>query len=152
MRKTKGTKKLTVSALAVGVSLWIGMVSEAGCGSMCGPKKGHDHDSSSGDHSGSKTYGDHKHTSGKAEASPEAGKPPVKPYPLDYCLVSKEKLGEMGDPFVMVHEGQEIKFCCKGCVKKFNADPAKYLEILKKSKTPPKDKKPEGHDHSGHNH
>lgn len=52
----------------------------------------------------------------------------VKPYKLDTCIVSDEKLGEMGKPFVFVHEGQEIKLCCKDCRKKFDKDPAKYLK------------------------
>lgn len=55
-----------------------------------------------------------------------------KPYPLDTCLVSGEKLGSMGKPFVIVHEGQEIAFCCKKCKPKFDADPAKYLAKLPK--------------------
>ncbi len=53
-----------------------------------------------------------------------------KPYPLDTCLVSGEKLGSMGDPVVINHEGQEIKFCCDTCIPKFKKDPAKYLEKL----------------------
>lgn len=61
-----------------------------------------------------------------------AESPKVKPYPLDTCLVSGEKLGEMGKPVVFVHEGQEIKVCCKPCKPKFLKDPAKYLEKLKK--------------------
>jgi hypothetical protein len=56
-----------------------------------------------------------------------------KPYPLDKCIVSDEKLGEMGEPFVFVHEGQEIKLCCKPCQKDFKKDPAKYLKKLPKS-------------------
>jgi hypothetical protein len=55
-------------------------------------------------------------------------KAPVKPYQLQTCLVSGEKLGEMGDPVVAVYEGQEIKFCCASCKKKVDADPAKYLK------------------------
>ena len=54
----------------------------------------------------------------------------AKPYPLDTCLVSGKKLGSMGDPVVMNHEGQEIKFCCDSCVPKFKMDPAKYLSKL----------------------
>lgn len=52
------------------------------------------------------------------------------PYPLDTCLVSGEKLGSMGDPVSLVHEGQEIKFCCDHCIPKFEKDPAKYLSML----------------------
>lgn len=54
----------------------------------------------------------------------------VKPYKLDTCIVSGEKLGEMGEPFVFVYQGQEIKLCCKSCKKKFDQDPAKYLKKL----------------------
>lgn len=54
----------------------------------------------------------------------------VKPYPLDTCAVSDEKLDSMGSPFVFTHEGQEIKLCCKSCKKDFDADPRKYLTKL----------------------
>ncbi len=58
------------------------------------------------------------------------------PYPLDYCVVSGEKLGgDMGDPvtFVYTNNGynQEIKFCCSMCQPKFIKDPDKYLKIIK---------------------
>ena len=56
----------------------------------------------------------------------------TKPYPSKICLVTDNKLGSMGKPYRIVHEGQEIKFCCKPCLKKFNADPAKYLAKLKR--------------------
>lgn len=54
----------------------------------------------------------------------------VKPYPLKTCIVSGEKLGEMGEPVVFVKDGQEIKLCCKNCRPKFDAEPAKYLSKL----------------------
>lgn len=63
-----------------------------------------------------------------AEASPESAS--ARPYPLEVCLVSGEKLGSMGDPTSLVHEGQEIKFCCDHCEPKFKKDPAKYLSKL----------------------
>ena len=63
-----------------------------------------------------------------------AKKEEVKPYKLDTCIVSGEKLGEMGEPFVFTHEGQEIKLCCKSCKKKFDKDPAKYLQKLEEKK------------------
>lgn len=49
------------------------------------------------------------------------------PWPLDTCIVSGEKLGSMGDPIILIHEGREVRFCCQGCVGTFKADPAKYL-------------------------
>ena len=55
----------------------------------------------------------------------------VKPYTLEKCVVSDEKLGEMGKPFVFTYEGQEIKLCCKSCQKDFKKDPAKYMKKLK---------------------
>ena len=61
-----------------------------------------------------------------------------KPYPLDKCIVSDEKLGEMGKPFVFTHEGQEIKLCCKSCQKDFKKDPAKYLKKLEAAGKPDK--------------
>ena len=55
----------------------------------------------------------------------------VKPYPLDYCLVSGDKLGgDMGKPIVTVYHGQEIKFCCKDCPPDFKKDPEKYMKKL----------------------
>lgn len=52
-------------------------------------------------------------------------------YPLTTCVVSGEKLGEMGEPFIHVHEGTTVKFCCKSCLKDFNEDPAKYIAMIK---------------------
>ena len=60
-----------------------------------------------------------------------AGK--AKPYPLDTCIVSDEKLDSMGEPFVFTYEGQEIKLCCKSCQKDFKKTPNKYLSKLKKA-------------------
>jgi hypothetical protein len=53
-----------------------------------------------------------------------------KPYPLDKCVVSDEKLGEHGKPYVFTHEGQEIKLCCKDCLKDFKNEPEKYLKKI----------------------
>ena len=60
------------------------------------------------------------------------------PYPLDTCLVSGEKLGGDPDmqPYTFVHEGQEIKLCCKSCLKDFNKDPGKYLAKLQPAQMP----------------
>lgn len=57
----------------------------------------------------------------------------AKPYPLKVCVVSNEGLDEMGGPTTIVYEGQEVKFCCKKCVKKFNADPAKYMKVIQEA-------------------
>ena len=56
----------------------------------------------------------------------------AKPYPLAKCLVSGNDLDSMGGPITKVYNGQEIKFCCKPCIKKFEANQAKYLAKLPK--------------------
>lgn len=55
------------------------------------------------------------------------------PYPLDKCVVSDEKLGDHGKPYVFTHEGQEIKMCCKSCLKDFKKEPAKYLKKIEEA-------------------
>ena len=57
----------------------------------------------------------------------------LKPYPLDTCAVSGEKLGEMGKPVVYEYKDREIKFCCKDCIKDFKKDPAKYVKKLEEA-------------------
>jgi len=54
----------------------------------------------------------------------------AKRYPLDYCLVTDNELGSMGKVITKVYDGQQIKFCCKPCVGKFEKNPAKYLAKL----------------------
>ncbi|GEP45814.1 hypothetical protein [Brevifollis gellanilyticus] len=56
----------------------------------------------------------------------------VKPYPLKTCVVSGNELGSMGKPIKKVYDSQEIIFCCKPCIKKFEANPTKYLGKLPK--------------------
>jgi YHS domain-containing protein len=54
----------------------------------------------------------------------------AKPYPLEKCVVSGEKLGEMGKPYTFKHEGREVQLCCKDCLKDFKKDPAKYMKKI----------------------
>ncbi len=51
-------------------------------------------------------------------------------YPLETCLVTGEKLGSMGDPFVFKYQGKTVKFCCSSCIKEFNTDTAKFMNML----------------------
>ena len=53
------------------------------------------------------------------------------PYKLTTCVVTDNELGSMGDPVSIVHEGQVVKFCCEPCIKKFKANPEKYLKKLR---------------------
>ncbi|MFN0125997.1 MAG: hypothetical protein ACKV19_04855 [Verrucomicrobiales bacterium] len=56
----------------------------------------------------------------------------VKPYPLNTCIVSDNELGSMGPVITKVYQNQEVKFCCKPCIKEFDAEPAKFLAKLPK--------------------
>ena len=56
-------------------------------------------------------------------------------YPLKTCVVSGGKLGGMGKPVTYVYKqaGQPdrtVMFCCKGCIRKFEKEPATYLAKL----------------------
>ena len=62
----------------------------------------------------------------------------VKPYPLTTCAVTDEKLGEMGKPYSFTQDGQEIKLCCKSCLKDFKKDPAKYMKKVAAAEAKPK--------------
>lgn len=55
-----------------------------------------------------------------------------KPYPLKTCLVSGEPLDSMDEEVSTVYQGQQFKFCCKPCLKKFEKNPDKYLKELAK--------------------
>jgi len=57
----------------------------------------------------------------------------IKPYTLPTCIVSGDKLGEMGPPFVYTNGDRQIKFCCKDCVKDFKKDPAKYVKKIEEA-------------------
>lgn len=52
------------------------------------------------------------------------------PYYLSTCPVTGEKLGGMGEPAIKIYDGREIRFCCKGCISKFEKDKAANLAKL----------------------
>ncbi len=124
MKKLKQT--LLTLTLAATTSLFL-----AGCGD--GGHASHD------DHDGHSHSGEgHDHGS-EAATTQVAGlveKPSpeqiaaAKAYPLEVCIATGEELGSMGDPAVMVYNGQQIKFCCSGCVDDFKADPATHVAKL----------------------
>ncbi len=95
--------------------------------SACGG--GHDHDHDGHDHEGH-DHGAHEKKPAEAEVDPAVAN--AKPYPLEVCIVGGEKLGSMGKPASLVHEGQLVKFCCESCIDDFKADPGKYLAKLAK--------------------
>jgi YHS domain-containing protein len=52
-------------------------------------------------------------------------------YQLQNCVVSGEKLdGSMGKSIDYVYAGRLVRLCCKGCIKKFEKNPVKYLAKL----------------------
>jgi hypothetical protein len=65
---------------------------------------------------------------GSAADKPDKEK--LKPYTLKTCIVSGEKLGEMGKPVVEKYKDREIKFCCKSCIKDFKKEPDKYVKMI----------------------
>ena len=75
-----------------------------------------------------------------ASCAPKEGtEPPVEEstastYPLTTCVVSGKKLGSMGDPVLVEHEGTTVKLCCEHCIDKFNSDPAKYTKLVTDAK------------------
>ncbi len=66
-----------------------------------------------------------------ASATEEKPTAKAKPYPLKKCVVSDENFGgDMGDPYVFIYKDREVKLCCKGCLKDFNKEPAKYVKKM----------------------
>ncbi len=81
-----------------------------------------------------------------AAEAPASAPSTIPAYPFTTCLVSGEALGSMGDTFVHIYkeEGKpdrEIRLCCKGCLKKFVKEPAKYLGKLDGALAPSAEKK-----------
>ena len=54
-------------------------------------------------------------------------------YPLKECMISGEELGEMGEPVDKVYGNRLVRFCCKSCIKDFEANPGEYLDKLDKA-------------------
>ena len=76
-----------------------------------------------------------------AVAADAEAKVKAKPYPLDKCVVSDEKLGEMGKPFTFQYEGREVQLCCKSCKKDFDKEPAKFVKKIEEAEATAKAKK-----------
>ena len=65
-----------------------------------------------------------------ASCAAPGGSASVKPYTADTCIVTDNKLGSMGTPVTKVYGNQEVKFCCKPCVAKFEKEPQRYLKKI----------------------
>ena len=62
-----------------------------------------------------------------ADQAAKSGAAASKPYTLQWCVVSGEKLGEMGEPVTRVYGDRTVTFCCKACIKEFEQDQSRFL-------------------------
>ncbi len=125
------------------------------CNSDQEPEGGHDHSAHGsdaveeaagesdghGDHDGA-GHGDHAKAGGHdmaamgdAAAAAMPGLKKIEPsadYPMKTCVVSDEDLGgSMGDAIAYEFDGQEIQFCCEGCLEEFKETPEKFVAKVK---------------------
>ena len=70
-------------------------------------------------------------TNSISQTNSASSTPPPKPDLLKTCPVSGVKLGEMGQPYVFVYKGQQVKLCCPDCKKEFDKNPAKYMKLIR---------------------
>ena len=89
--------------------------------------------------------------------TPPATTETAEAYPIDFCVVSGEKLGSMGDPVEYDYNGRTVKFCCGGCIETFEATPAMYIAKLDSAAAGMLDRDGGDHDgdaegHEGHGH
>jgi YHS domain-containing protein len=93
-----------------------------------------------------------------ADTPPATDAAKATPYPLTTCIISGDKLDAMDGSITKVYDGQEIKFCCKSCIKTFEKDPAKYLKMVAdqaaaaKAAAPAPAKADTDHDHAHEHH
>jgi YHS domain-containing protein len=57
---------------------------------------------------------------------------PVKPYPLDHCIVCGMLVKGRTDAYSFVYKGQEIKLCDQSEKEEFDKNPEKYLKKIAK--------------------
>lgn len=74
------------------------------------------------------TFAQHEGHQAKAPVQEEGARKGEKrvgdPYPFSTCPVTGEQLGGMGEPFVKLYDGREVRFCCDGCTEGFEKDKA----------------------------
>lgn len=111
-------------------------------------RAGSDH-SMAGSHNAAKPGGQEKLQEMRHDAVVAAQ---AKRYPIDWCVVSGDKLGGDGEIIDHVHQGRLVRLCCKGCIKEFQKDPQKYLGILDAAAAGKPVQKPAGSHSSGGDH
>jgi len=132
----KQFQRLSLSfGLAAAITLFF---SGCGPGHHAGHDHGHDHDHSGQHHDhaahdhGAPAVGQVADAAGLVVIeNPTAEQlAAAKPYPLDTCLVAGEKLGEMGDPVVLLVGNQQVKLCCDHCLPELKKNTAELLAKL----------------------
>jgi hypothetical protein len=134
----KSIKSLTLTlGLAAASTLFL-----AGCGNSDQASHDHDgHDHSHGEeaHAAADAMTDAAGKMADAAATMAIVEKPTaeqlasaKAYPLDTCLVSGEKLGEMGEPVVLLVGNQQVKLCCDSCLPDVKKDTATLMTKLSK--------------------
>jgi hypothetical protein len=132
----KQFQRLSLSfGLAAAITLFF---SGCGPGHHAGHDHGHDHDHSGHHHD----HAAHDHGAPAVDQVADAAGliiienptaeqlAAAKPYPLDTCLVAGEKLGEMGDPMVLLVGNQQVKLCCDHCLPELKKNTAELLAKL----------------------
>jgi Cu(I)/Ag(I) efflux system membrane fusion protein len=76
------------------------------------------------DHSDMKMEGSTEVAEALQELPPEERKIALE---QEICPISGAKLGSMGKPIKMTHQGETVFLCCQGCEATFKEDPDKYL-------------------------
>jgi hypothetical protein len=124
-----------ICGLAAATTLFL---TGCGPGSHAGHDHGHDHDHSGHHHD----HAAHDHGAPAVDQVADAAGliiienptaeqlAAAKPYPLDTCLVAGEKLGEMGDPMVLLVGNQQVKLCCDHCLPELKKNTAELLAKL----------------------
>ena len=59
------------------------------------------------------------------------------------CPVMDEPLGSMGQPVKLLVGGKPLYLCCKGCIKKVKAEPARYYVMVNGTRSQSSSQKPE---------
>jgi len=125
MKLARTLSLATAGILAVGL---------AACNSGDAPAE-HDHSSHASEAAESHEGHDHGDHATDDATEAVAGLKKIEPsadYALQTCVVSGEALdGSMGDTIAYEFEGQEVQFCCEGCLDEFKESPAEFVAKVK---------------------
>ena len=133
----------TAIALTVASLLIIGL---SACNSGSDEAAPHDHSAHEGAAMAPEADGHEGHDHGAegkpamdmaGDAAMSMGLKKIQPsadYPLTTCVVSGEPLGgDMGAVIAYEYDGQEVQFCCAGCVDEFKESPAEFVAKVREA-------------------